>query len=131
MADLPRRRMRSASVAIGVTAAVAAALSGCSATEDYNTVCVDEDTYERVDDYECDDDDNYGSGGGYIWYYLGSSRRVPSVGSRVSGGSTTAPSGSSGRSGSSSSDSGGSSSKSGSSSTDYGGFGGSSGGVSS
>lgn len=130
MADSSRRRMRSANVAIGVTAVVAAALSGCSASEDYNTVCVEEDTMERVSDYECEDDDNY-SGGSYVWYYLGSGRRAPSVGSYVSGGSTTPPAGSSGRSKGSSSDNSGSSSKYGGSSTDYGGFGGSSGGVSS
>lgn len=138
MADIPRRRMRSARVAIGVTAVVAAALTGCSASEDYTAVCVDEDTMERVSDDDCDDDnDGYGtSGGSYVWYYLGSGRRVPSLGSRVSGGSTSPPAGSSGRGGSSSyDDSGsgnrGSSSGYGDSSTDYGGFGGSSGGVSS
>jgi hypothetical protein len=121
--------MRSATVAIGVTAVVAAALSGCSSSEDYTAVCVDEDTMERVSDYECDDDDNYG-GGSYIWYYLGSGRRAPSVGSYVSGGSTTPPAGSAGRGSRSSNDGGGSSSKYGGSSTDYGGFGDSSGGVS-
>lgn len=135
MADISRRRMRSASVAIGVTAVVAASLSGCSLTEDYTAVCVDEDTMERVSDYECDDDgynSSYG-GGSYVWYYLGGNRRVPSVGSYVSGGSTTPPRGSSGRgsSGSSSYDDSGSSSRyGGSSSSDYGGFGGSSGGIS-
>jgi len=133
MADISRRRMRSASVAIGATAVVAAALSGCTVSEDYTTVCVDEDTMERVSDYDCDDD-SYGSGS-YVWYYLGSGRRIPSVGSRVSGGSTTPPAGSSGRgrSGSSSYDnsgSSGSSGKYGGSSTDYGGFGDSGGGVS-
>ena len=145
MADISRRRMRSARVAIGVTAVVAASLSGCSTSEDYTAVCVDEDTMERVSDDDCDDDnDGYGTYGGssYVWYYLGSGRRVPSLGSRVSGGSTSPPGGSSGRgSGSSSSGSGsdtssgsgsrGSSSSYGDSSTDYGGFGGSSGGVSS
>lgn len=136
MADNLHRRMRSASVAIGVTAVVAAALSGCSLSENYTAVCVDEDTMERVSDYDCDDD-SYGTNS-YVWYYLGSNSRIPSVGSRVSGGSTTPPSGSSGRGGSSSYDNSGSSPRyggstsdyGGSSSTDYGGFGGKSGGVS-
>lgn len=123
MAEEPHRRMRSVSVAIGVTAVVAAALSGCTTSEDYTAVCVDDDTMERVSDYECDDD--YSSS--YVWYYLGSGSRVPSVGSHVSGGSTTPPAGSSTRGGSSSYDS---DTRSGGSSSDYGGFGGSSGGVS-
>jgi hypothetical protein len=111
-------------VTIGVTAVVAAALSGCSSDPDYNAVCIDEETQERVSDYQCDDDS-----GTYSWYYLGSGRRIPSVGSRVSGGSTVEPSGSVARGGQ---PSGGSSSDSGSSSSrDYGGFGGSDSGVSS
>jgi hypothetical protein len=114
--------MRSVSVAIGVTAVAAAALSGCTATPDYEAVCIDDVTYERVDDDLCDDDDdNYT--GGYRWYYYGGGTRVPSVGSHVSGGSTSKP-----RAGSSSGDS---YSDTGNSSHDYGGFGGRSGGVSS
>ncbi len=129
MGDTLRRRMRSASVAIGVTALAAAALSGCTSSPDYNAVCVDEETQERVPDDYCDDDDTYSSyGGGYTWYYIGGSRRVPSVGSRVSGGSTSRPSGS--VNGGPRSSSGGYS-DSDSSSRDYGGFGGRSGGVSS
>ncbi|HEX6357901.1 hypothetical protein [Actinophytocola sp.] len=112
MGDIPRRRMRSVSVAIGVTAVAAAALSGCSSSPDYNAVCIDERTQQRVDDDECDDT----TGGTRSWYYLGSGQRIPSVGSRVSGGSTNEPAGSVQRGGQSSSDSG-------SSSTDYGGFG--------
>jgi hypothetical protein len=115
------RRMRSMSVAIGVTAVAAAALSGCTATPDYEAVCIDDLTYERVNDDNCDDDEY--SNGGYRWYYYGGGTRLPSVGSHVSGGSTTKP-----RRGSSS---GGSYSDPGSSSHDYGGFGGRSGGVSS
>lgn len=111
--------MRSVRVAIGVTAVAAAALSGCTSTPDYEAVCIDEQTYERVDDDNCDDDYN----SGYSWYYYSGGRRVPSVGSHVSGGSTTKP-----RSGSTSGDS---YSDTGNSSHDYGGFGGRSGGVSS
>lgn len=129
MGDTPRRRMRSASVVIGVTALAAAALSGCTSSPDYQAVCIDEDTRERVADYECEDDDDYSSySGGYSWYYISSGHRVPSVGSRVSGGSTSRPSGS--VTGGPRSSSGGYS-DSGGSSTDYGGFGGRSGGVSS
>lgn len=127
MGDTPRRRMRSASVAIGVTALAAAALSGCTSSPDYNTVCIDEETRERVDDEYCEDDDYSSYGGGYSWYYLGSSQRVPSVGSRVHGGSTSKPSGSVNDGPRSS----GGYRDSGSSSTDYGGFGGRGGGVSS
>ena len=113
--------MRSVSVAIGVTAVAAAALSGCTANTDYDAVCVNDVTNERVDDDNCDDD--YGSGG-YHWYYYGGGARIPSVGSKVSGGSTVRPRGSSSSGGDSYSDTG-------NSSHDYGGFGGRSGGVSS
>lgn len=128
MGDISRRRMRSVSVAIGVTAVTAAALSGCTSSPDYNAVCIDDATQQRVEDYECDDDSGtYGST--YRWYYLSGNQRVPSVGSRVSGGSTVRPAGSAGRGGQSSS--GGSYTDSGSSSHDYGGFGGRGSGVSS
>jgi len=87
MTDTPRRRMRSAGVTIGVTAVVAAGLSGCSTSADYAAVCVDPQTQERVDDDQCDDDSDYnGSGSGFFWYYLGASRTIPAVGSGVSGG---------------------------------------------
>ena len=75
LGDTPRRRMRSAHVAIGVTAMAAAALTGCSSSPDYAAVCVDEQTQERVSDYECDDDDHDSTAAArqfYIWYYLGS-----------------------------------------------------------
>ena len=134
MGDIPRRRMRSVSVAIGVTAVAAAALSGCSSSPDYNAVCVDERTQQRVSDRDCDDDGTYGST--YRWYYLGRGQRSPSVGSRVSGGSTVDPGGSGARGNSSSGGSytGGSSGDSytgGGSSHDYGGFGGRGSGISS
>ncbi len=128
MGDTPRRRMRSVSVAIGVTALAAATLSGCTSSPDYNAVCIDEDTRERVSDYQCDDDEYSSYSGGYSWYYIGGGQRVPSIGSRVSGGSTSRPSGS--VNGGPRSSSGGYS-DSGGSSHDYGGFGGRSGGVSS
>lgn len=121
--------MRSAQVAIGVTAMAAATLTGCSSEPDYDAVCIDEQTQERVSDYECDDDDGSYGGSTYVWYYLRSGQRIPSVGTYVSGGSTSKPSGSVQRGGSSA---GGSSDGSSSgSSTDYGGFGSSSGHTSS
>ena len=83
-----RRRMRSSSVALGVTALMASTLTGCgSDSADYAAVCVNPETEERVDDDQCDDDRDYnGVGGGFFWYYLGASSRVPSVGAPVSGG---------------------------------------------
>ncbi|NHC22515.1 hypothetical protein G6553_04920 [Nocardioides sp. IC4_145] len=83
-----RGRMRSTSVAIGVTAVVAAGLTGCaSSSADYAAVCVDPETEQRVDDDQCDDDRDYtGVGTGFFWYYLGASSRVPALGAPVSGG---------------------------------------------
>ena len=87
MTQTPRRRMRSATVALGVTALMATGLTGCASEPDYAAVCVDPETEERVDDDQCDDDRDYnGVGGGFFWYYLGASSRVPSVGAPVSGG---------------------------------------------
>ncbi len=83
-----RRRMRSSSVALGITAMMAANLTGCASdSADYAAVCVDPETKERVDDDECDDDRDYnGVGGGFFWYYLGASSRVPSIGQTANGG---------------------------------------------
>jgi hypothetical protein len=92
MSSTPRRRLRSTTVSLGVTAVVAAGLSGCASEPDYAAVCVDPDTQERVDDDECDDaSTNGGSGIGsaFVWYYLGANSRVPGLGSRVSGGTTS------------------------------------------
>lgn len=82
-----RRRMRSTSVALGVTAVMASGLTGCSSSADYAAVCVDPETQERVEDDQCDDDSDYnGTSSGFFWYYLGSSQRVPSVGGTATGG---------------------------------------------
>lgn len=93
MGTTPRRRMRSASVAIGVTVVMAAGLTGCSTTSaDYAAVCVNPQTQERVDDDQCHDDHDYnGVGSGFFWYYLGASSRVPAVGHSVSGGGWSNP----------------------------------------
>jgi uncharacterized membrane protein YgcG len=82
-----RRRMRSASVTLGVTALVAASLTGCAPEADNRAICVDPETTERVDDDLCDeDDDDYhgsatGTGGGHYWYYVRAGSRAPAVGS--------------------------------------------------
>ena len=82
-----RRRMRSSSISLGITALMASTLTGCSSSADYAAVCVDPDTKERVADDQCDDDSDYNGGGsGFFWYYLGASSRIPAVGQTTSGG---------------------------------------------
>jgi hypothetical protein len=79
-----RRRMRSASISLGITAVMASSLTGCASSADYAAVCVDPDTQERVDDDQCDDDG--GSGTGFFWYYLAARSIVPAVGQTATGG---------------------------------------------
>ena len=87
MTTTPRRRMRSTSISLGITALMASSLTGCSSRADYTAVCVDPETQERVDDDQCDDDSDYnGAGSGFFWYYLGASSRIPAVGSPATGG---------------------------------------------
>ncbi|WP_240311749.1 hypothetical protein [Nocardioides houyundeii] len=88
MTTTPRRRMRSASVVLGVTALAASGLTGCATTSaDYAAVCVDPDTQERVDDDNCDTSRDYnGVATGFFWYYLGASSRVPPIGGFATGG---------------------------------------------
>lgn len=87
MQTTSRSRRRSASVALGVTALMAAGLSGCASSPDYAAVCVDPQTEERVSDDQCDDDSDYnGAGSGFFWYYLASSARVPAIGGTATGG---------------------------------------------
>ncbi len=82
-----RRRMRSTSISLGITALMASSLTGCSSSADYAAVCVAPETQERVDDDQCDDDSDYnGVGGGFFWYYLGASSRVPAIGQTAGGG---------------------------------------------
>lgn len=82
-----RRRMRSSSIALGITAVMASNLTGCASSADYAAVCVDPATEERVDDGQCDDDSDYnGTGTGFFWYYLAGRALVPGVGSTVTGG---------------------------------------------
>lgn len=89
-----RRRMRSVQVTLGLTALVAASLSGCSNDEsaDYAAVCVNPETQVRVDDDDCDDDREYnGSDSGFFWWYMATrgSRRAPAVGERYNAGDGT------------------------------------------
>lgn len=86
MTTTPRRRMRSSSIALGITAVMASSLTGCSSSADYAAVCVDPQTQQRVDDDQCDDDSDYHGGSGFFWYYLGASSRIPAVGQPASGG---------------------------------------------
>lgn len=85
-----RRRMRSTSISLGITAVMASSLSGCASSADYAAVCVDPQTQQRVDDDQCDDDSDYrGTGSGFFWYYLAASSRIPAVGSTTTGGTFT------------------------------------------
>lgn len=81
------KRRRSASVVAAGTALFAAAvLTGCGDDEpepDYQGVCVDEHTQQRVDDDECDDDED--SSGSHSFVYFGSGSRVPAVGQPYTG----------------------------------------------
>lgn len=82
-----RRRMRSASISLGITAVMASSLTGCASSADYAAVCVDPGTEERVADDQCDDESDYnGTGTGFFWYYLAARSLVPGVGSTVTGG---------------------------------------------
>jgi hypothetical protein len=79
-----RRRMRSTSISLGITAVMASSLTGCATSADYAAVCVDPETQERVDDDQCDDDG--GGGTGFFWYYLAARSIVPAVGQTATGG---------------------------------------------
>ena len=99
-----RRRRRSASVTLGMTAVLATALLGCGGPDEqysggqysgdeedgYGAVCVEEETQLRVDDDRCDDE--YGNGA-LAWYYLPLGFRVGGVGQLVTGGNFALPNG--------------------------------------
>lgn len=89
--------MRSAGITLGLTALVAATLTGCSSddddeTADYAAICVDPQTETRVDDNNCKDEREYhGSGAGFFWFYMAtrSAAYVPAIGGRYSSGGGT------------------------------------------
>jgi hypothetical protein len=91
--------MRSAGVTLGLTALVAASLSGCSngGQPDYAAICVDPQTEQRADDANCKDNREYhGSGAGFFWFYMATrgGGLVPPIGGRYNpvGGTYTTPS---------------------------------------
>ncbi|TCC53576.1 hypothetical protein E0H75_07790 [Kribbella capetownensis] len=86
--------MRSAGVTLGLTALVAASLSGCSSNSqpDYAAICVDPQTQTRSDDENCKDDREYhGSGAGFFWFYMATrgGGLVPPIGGRYNAGQGT------------------------------------------
>jgi hypothetical protein len=87
--------MRSAGITLGLTALVAATLTGCSSdddTADYAAICVDPQTETRVDDSNCKDEREYhGSGAGFFWFYMAtrSAAYVPAIGGRYYKGNGT------------------------------------------
>ena len=94
------RRMRSAGITLGLTALVAASLTGCSSDDDqpeYAAICVDPQTEQRTtDDSNCKDDREYhGSGAGFFWFYMATRGNafVPPVGGtyNVANGTYTVP----------------------------------------
>jgi hypothetical protein len=93
--------MRSAGITLGLTALVAASLTGCSSDDqpDYAAICVDPQTEQRTDDGNCKDDREYhGSGAGFFWFYMATrgGGLVPPIGGRynTAQGSFTTPAGS-------------------------------------
>lgn len=87
--------MRSAGITLGLTALVAATLTGCSTdddTADYAAICVDPQTETRVDDDNCKDEREYhGSGAGFFWFYMATrgSAYVPAIGGKYYAGNGT------------------------------------------
>ncbi|TWD79926.1 hypothetical protein FB561_0992 [Kribbella amoyensis] len=91
---MTERRMRSAGITLGLTALMAASLTGCSSGDqpDYAAICVDPQTQTRTDDDECKDEREYhGSGAGFFWFYMATRGNgyVPAVGSRYNAGQGT------------------------------------------
>jgi hypothetical protein len=95
-------RRRSATVALGVTALLAAGLAGCSSDggstdegsgdADYEAVCVDNASQERIDDEYCDDRaTRYHGSGAAAWYFLARGAAFPRMGGKVGGGTFRDP----------------------------------------
>jgi len=89
------RRMRSAGITLGLTALVAASLTGCSNDDDqpdYAAICVDPQTDQRASDDNCKDEREYhGSGAGFFWFYMATrgGALVPPIGGRYNAGNGT------------------------------------------
>lgn len=88
-----RSRLRSTAVPLGLTAVLAASLTGCSEQpeDSYAAICADQTTEERVEDYNCDDDGYDSDGHYYGWYFIPYRGTAAAIGSRVSGGSFSKP----------------------------------------
>jgi hypothetical protein len=89
-----RKRMRSAKVTLGLTALMAASLTGCASEEqpDYAAICVDPQTQTRAEDDNCTDEREYhGSGAGFFWFYMATRGGgfVPPIGGSYNAGSGT------------------------------------------
>ena len=93
-------RRRSGTVALGVTALLAAGLAGCSSSSgeatsddaDYEAVCVDDSTQQRIDDDYCDDRaTRYHGSGAAAWYFLARGVGLPRKGGKVTGGTFRDP----------------------------------------
>ena len=85
------RRLRSVAITLGAVPLLATGLTGCGSDDDdaeYSAVCVDRVTEQRVDDDECDDDNDRAHG----WYFFPVGVYAGGIGQRVSGGSYTTPS---------------------------------------
>lgn len=81
------RRLRSTSVRLGAVAVLALGFAAACSSEP-DEVCVDEFN-KVVEDYHCDDDDDYGSSSGsYHRYYVPNGSRKPKVGDHAYGGSS-------------------------------------------
>jgi hypothetical protein len=80
-----KRRWKSAAVPLGITALLATALSGCGGQQQatHQAVCVQQGTNLRVADNLCDNDRDFGYGGGYGWYYVPVGQSYSRVGSAV------------------------------------------------
>lgn len=97
-----RLNKKSTSVVLGMSAVIAAGLTGCDASalgadvgKDYAQVCVDKATQKRLEDQKCKEDGggSHAHGWTYIPLYRGAASQVPPVGSALTqkGALTTLP----------------------------------------
>lgn len=86
-------RRSSTAVLLGVTAVLAVSLTGCSTGADYQGMCKDKGTGNRLPDDQCADGNTAYRAGGHFWYFLPVGARAPMVGSALTGGSSLAPAG--------------------------------------